>query len=59
MEHFSKELARFTVGKASVQFPNDQPLPKALIVKIIKLKKRTSEGAAQQRHAADGASRRR
>jgi len=41
LEHFSKELAGYKVGKASVQFPNNQPLPKALIVEIIKFKKKT------------------
>src|SRR5689334_6509928 len=30
LEHFSKELAGYKVGKASVQFPNHQPLPKKL-----------------------------
>lgn len=39
LEHFSKELAGYKVGKASVQFPSNQPLPKPLIVKIIKFKK--------------------
>ena len=42
LEHFSKELAGYKVGKASVQFPNNQPLPKNLIVKIIQLKKSRS-----------------
>ncbi len=41
LEHFSTELAGYKVGKASVQFPNNRPLPKALIVKIIKFKKET------------------
>jgi uncharacterized protein YdhG (YjbR/CyaY superfamily) len=31
-QHFSKELAGYKVGKASVQFPNHQPLPKTLII---------------------------
>ncbi len=41
LEQFSKELASYKVGKASVQFPNNQPLPKTLIVGIIKFKKAT------------------
>lgn len=41
LEPFSKELAGYKVGKASVQFPNNQPLPKTLIVEIIKFKKKT------------------
>ncbi len=40
LEHFSEELAGYKVGKASVQFPNNQPLPKNLIVEIIQFKKR-------------------
>jgi uncharacterized protein YdhG (YjbR/CyaY superfamily) len=40
LEHFTKELAAYKVGKASVQFPNNQPLPKDLIVEIIQFKKR-------------------
>lgn len=40
LEHFSKEVAGYKVGKASVQFPNNQPLPKNLIVEIIQFKKR-------------------
>lgn len=39
LEHFSKELAGYKVGKASVQFPNNQPLPRNLIVEIIQFKK--------------------
>ena len=39
--HFSKKLAGYKVGKASVQFPNNQPLPKSLIVEIIKFKRKT------------------
>jgi uncharacterized protein YdhG (YjbR/CyaY superfamily) len=41
LEQFSKELAGYKVGKASVQFPNNRPLPKTLIVEIIKFKKET------------------
>lgn len=40
LEHFAEELASYKVGKASVQFPNDQPLPKSLIAEIVKFKKR-------------------
>lgn len=40
LEQFSKELADYKVGKASVQFPNNQPLPKNLIAEIIRFKKR-------------------
>ena len=39
LDNFSDELTGYKVGKASVQFPNNQPLPEDLIVKIIKFKK--------------------
>ncbi len=39
LENFSKELKSYKVGKASVQFPNNQPLPEALIIKIVMFKK--------------------
>ena len=42
LEHFSKELADYKVGKASVQFPNNLPLPEKLIIAIIQLKKKQS-----------------
>jgi uncharacterized protein YdhG (YjbR/CyaY superfamily) len=38
LEHFARELAAYKVGKASVQFPGKRPLPKALIVEIIRFK---------------------
>jgi uncharacterized protein YdhG (YjbR/CyaY superfamily) len=38
VEHFKKELAKYKVGKASVQFPNNKRLPQKLIAKIIKYK---------------------
>jgi uncharacterized protein YdhG (YjbR/CyaY superfamily) len=34
IEHFRDELEDFTVGKGSIQFPHDAPLPKNLIAKI-------------------------
>jgi uncharacterized protein YdhG (YjbR/CyaY superfamily) len=34
MEPFKKELAKYTTGKGSIQFPYDIRLPKALIRKI-------------------------
>jgi uncharacterized protein YdhG (YjbR/CyaY superfamily) len=36
--HFKYELKDYTVGKASVQFANGKPLPKELIVRIIRRK---------------------
>ncbi len=34
LEPYKKELAEYTTGKDTIQFPYDQPLPKALIKKI-------------------------
>ncbi|MEO8635608.1 MAG: DUF1801 domain-containing protein [Gemmatimonadales bacterium] len=34
LKPFLKELAKYTTGKSSVQFPYDKPLPKALIRRI-------------------------
>jgi uncharacterized protein YdhG (YjbR/CyaY superfamily) len=36
MEAFKKELAAYKGAKGSVQFPLDQPLPLALIRRIVK-----------------------
>ncbi|MDZ4747366.1 MAG: DUF1801 domain-containing protein [Saprospiraceae bacterium] len=36
IEFFQKELSTFKQGKGSVQFPLDQPMPLALITKIVK-----------------------
>ena len=38
IEKFKKELARYPQGKGSVQFPLDQPIPYALIEKIVKFR---------------------
>ena len=35
---FKKELARYKQGKGSVQFPMDEPMPLALITKIVKFR---------------------
>lgn len=34
MQVFKKELEKYEIGKGSIQFPLDQPLPKSLIQKI-------------------------
>lgn len=38
MKPFKKELAKYTTGKGSIQFPYDKRLPKALILKIAALR---------------------
>lgn len=39
LDYFKDELKDYTVGKASIQFANGKPLPKELIVRIIRRKK--------------------
>ena len=34
LDHFKKELKEYKTGKDTIQFPYDEPLPKALIRKI-------------------------
>lgn len=38
IKQFEKELQDYKTGKGSIQFPLDQPLPKALITKIAKFR---------------------
>lgn len=38
MEAFKKDFAKYKTGKGSVQFPLDEPLPLALIRKIVKFR---------------------
>lgn len=38
MQAFSEELKDFKQGKGSVQFPLNQPLPKELIVRMVKFR---------------------
>ncbi len=40
LQTFNEDLKGLKVSKAAIQFPNDQPLPKALIEKIIKFRKK-------------------
>jgi uncharacterized protein YdhG (YjbR/CyaY superfamily) len=39
MEKFSEELKDFKQGKGSVQFPLNKPLPKDLIIRMVKYRK--------------------
>jgi uncharacterized protein YdhG (YjbR/CyaY superfamily) len=36
IEKFDQELTGYTKGKGSVQFPLDQPVPKELIIRMVK-----------------------
>lgn len=44
IEKFKDELAGFKQGKGSIQFPLDQPIPKALIVKMVKYRQKVLQG---------------
>ena len=46
LKEFEKELSPYAQGKGSAQFPLDQPLPLALITKIVKY--RVKENLAKQ-----------
>lgn len=47
---FVKELSTYKQGKGSVQFPVDEPMPLALITKIVKFRvKENSEKAAAKK----------
>lgn len=39
MEKFANELKSYKQGKGSVQFPLNQPLPKDLVIKMVKFRK--------------------
>lgn len=39
IEHFSEELREYKTGKGSVQFPINKPLPKELIIRMVKHRK--------------------
>jgi len=47
---FKKELSKYKTGKGSVQFPIDQPLPVALIRKIVtfRLKENSKKASAKK-----------
>lgn len=46
-EQFRKELAKFKSGKGSVQFPIDEPMPLALITKMVKYRVASSVAKAK------------
>ena len=54
LEPFKKELAEYKTGKDTIQFPYDEPLPKALIRKIAAYRaKQVREEDALWRHRGD------
>ena len=51
LDHSTKELAEYTTGKDTIQFPYDKPLPMALIKKISAYRvKEVNEGALWMHH---------
>jgi uncharacterized protein YdhG (YjbR/CyaY superfamily) len=44
MEKFADELKGFKQGKGSVQFPLDKPLPRDLIIRMVKFRKEELAG---------------
>ena len=40
IEAFKEELSTFKQGKGSIQFPLGKPIPKALVVRMVKYRKR-------------------
>jgi uncharacterized protein YdhG (YjbR/CyaY superfamily) len=57
VEAHKGDLEGYRTSKGTIRFGAAKPLPAALVRKIVKY--RIAENAAQQQHAADGASRRR
>ena len=50
IESFKKELSKYKQGKGSVQFPLDEPMPLALVTKIVKFNMaRNAEAAAKKK----------
>jgi uncharacterized protein YdhG (YjbR/CyaY superfamily) len=43
IEAFQKELKVYTTSKGTIQFPNDKPLPTALVKKLVKARVSQSE----------------
>ena len=40
IEYFSDELKKYKIGKGSIQFPINESLPKELIIKMVKYRKK-------------------
>ena len=57
VEAYKDELEAYDTSKGTIRFQPDNPLPATLIRKLVKA--RIAKNTAQQRHAADGAARRR
>jgi uncharacterized protein YdhG (YjbR/CyaY superfamily) len=49
---FAKELARYPGAKGSVQFPHDEPLPLALVAKIVDFRVKENAAAGTKKGSA-------
>ena len=48
-EAFKKELSKYKMGKGSIQFPIDEPMPLALIEKMVKYRVKENEEKAKSK----------
>lgn len=48
-EHFKKDLEGYKTSKAVIQFPNDEPLPEKLIMKIVEFRKKENRAATKEK----------
>ena len=51
IEAFKKELSVYKMGKGSIQFPLDQPMPLDLITEIVKYRVKENEAKASKKKA--------
>lgn len=52
LAEFKKDLAKYTVSKSAIQFPNDEPLPVALIKKIVQFRMRENKELFKEKEGA-------
>ena len=55
IEKFKDEIAKYTWAKGSVQFPLDQPIPYALVTKIVKFRVKEVAAKAEAKASAKAA----
>ena len=46
-DEFGEELKKYKTSKGTIQFPVDEPLPKALVTRIVKARAAANEAKAQ------------
>jgi uncharacterized protein YdhG (YjbR/CyaY superfamily) len=47
LKHFAEDLKGYKMSKAAIQFPNNKPLPAALIKRIVEFRKKENKAASQ------------